>query len=709
MLKVGVIGTGIIAREHASAIAAARESVTLVAAADTSPDRLKHFCDTYEIARRYGSAAELIDDPEVELVTVATPPSAHEKAVVAALDAGKYVLCEKPLAQSLAGAERIASAEMRHPGRLSVGYQLRYAPQYRRMLWLIQNGWIGEVESAIVERHSYIPHSTVGNGGWWGTWDVAGGGVLMTQMIHELDILLQALGEPRSVTAAMDTRYTRIEAEDWIDAEVMFGAGRTARCIGSVNSGQMRGGMTIKGSLGTISPGRLALDNSAHEAQAISAVNVALPDTTPPSMTLLSRAKRKIGRKLGAAESDAPTPHALFYRDIARAITASRPLPIPAADAMMSLQLCAGVYQAAITGRKVELPLSAKHESYMGVTNARYDGRTRPKRHVATPLSAMAKSSTVRVGLIGLDTTHAPTFTDLLHNPYNPDHIPGARVVAAFSGGSPDMHISASRVGAFTAELRNRYAVPIMDSPEAVADAADVVLILSSDGRTHPGLFSSVADRGKPIFIDKPFAISTVEAELIYARAEETGAKLFASSAYRYADGLVSGLNAIRASGEKIRSCQIRYWGQVQPTQGRFFWYGIHGAEMLLAVMGKGITAVEARTDGRQDVIEIEHKDGRRSSLIGHHQDGTFEASIETDKRTLDITMGGPVSARLLAALLDILTPGGYPRLWRASAAGSVAGRPGKWLDPDDAETLEVVRLLDAAERSYASRQKIYL
>ena len=80
------------------------------------------------------------------------------------------------------------------------------------------------------------------------------------------------------------------------------------------------------------------------------------------------------------------------------------------------------------------------------------------------------------------------------------------------------------------------------------------------------------------------------------------------------------------------------------------------------------------------DLIEIEHKDGRHSTLIGHHQDGAFRARIETDKRTLHIDMGGPVSARLLAAVLDVLTPGGYPRLWRVSAAGSVAGRPGEAL-----------------------------
>jgi predicted dehydrogenase len=311
--------------------------------------------------------------------------------------------------------------------------------------------------------------------------------------------------------------------------------------------------------------------------------------------------------------------------------------------------------------------------------------------------------------LIGLDTTDAVTFTDLLHNPYNADHIPGAKVVAAFPGGSPDMQISASRVEGFTAELRDKYGVPIITSPEAVADAADVVFILSCDGRTHPGLFGSVAGLNRPVFIDKPLAISSADAKQIYAVAASTGTKLFASSAYRYADGLVDALRSIRETDEKIIGCRVQYWGRIQHTQGRFYWYGIHGAEMLLAVMGKGVSTVQAMTIGDRDVIEVDHNDGRHSTMVGAHNDGTFHVSIDTDRRSLDIDIGGPILARMLAAALDLLTPGGYPRLWRASETGSVSGRAGKLVDPDPEETLQVIELLDAAQRSYSANKAIAL
>ncbi|HEY0283339.1 MAG TPA: Gfo/Idh/MocA family oxidoreductase [Rhizomicrobium sp.] len=708
-MRVGIIGTGIIAKEHAQAIAMLSGSIKLVAAADIAPDRLQSFCAAFGVSRRYSSAAELIADPEVDLVAVATPPSFHEEAVVAALDAGKYVLCEKPLAQSLASAARIAAAEARHPGHLSVNYQLRYAPQYRRMLWLIENGWIGTVESASVERHGYIPHATIGKGAWWGAWSVAGGGVLMTQMIHELDILLLATGQPRSVNAQMDTRYTSIESEDWIEGKLLFDNGRSARFAASVNSGQMRGGFVVKGSLGTISPGRLTLGDAGREAKALAAVNAALPDTKPASMSLPSRALRKVARKLGAAEKPELSAHALLYRDIAASIAKGAAMPIPASEAMKTLQLCAGAYESAITAKEVALPLDTEAKTYAGVTKEGYASSPRPKPVVIPPVPLLPKTNYVRVGLIGLDTTHVTTFADLLHNPYNGDHIPGAKVVAGFAGGSPDMAASADRVGGFTAELRDKYGVAILDTPEAVADASDIVFILSCDGRTHPGLFASVAGRSRPVFIDKPLAVSLADAQQIYELAAKTNTKIFASSAFRWSDGLVAALNSIRASGEKITGCRVRYWGQIQPTQGRFFWYGIHGADMLMAVMGCGASTVEARTDGTKDYIEIEHKDGRRSTMIGDHYDGTFEVSIDTDKRTIDIPAGGAISARALAAALDVLTPGGYPRLWQASDAGSVSGRPGKTVDPDAAETLDVIALLDAAERSYTGKQKIAL
>jgi predicted dehydrogenase len=711
-VRVGIIGTGLIAREHAIAIAMTPGAV-LVAAADIAATRLQEFADVNGIARRYACAEELLADREVDLIAIATPPAIHEEVAVATLNAGKHVLCEKPLAPTLGGAMRIAEAATRHTGHIATCYQLRYEPAFRRLVWLCRNGWIGEIESARVERHSYIPHA--GNGaGWWGSWKIAGGGALITQLIHELDLLLLIMGRPISVSAEMDTRFTTIESEDWIEGKLRFENGRKAVFTASVNSGVMRGSFTIKGSSGTAWPGGMALEDPGRQARALEAVNEALPVTVPTSASLPSRALRKIARRLGAVAPAEPSAHARLYREIAQCIRRGDPLPIPPVEALESLQLCAAAYESAISGGSVELPLKPDAATYHGLSKDAYDARPRrpsTRRRTSAGTSAV-KAGMMRVGLIGLDTSHAPAFTDLLHNPNNPEHIPGAKVVAAFPGGSPDMQISSSRVAGFTAELRDVYGVPIVDAPEIVAGEADLVLILSADGRTHPGLVRRVADRGKPIFIDKPVAVSAKDAELIFSIAREHGIKIFASSAFRYADGLVSVLNRLHESSEEIRSCEVKYWLQIEPAQSRYFWYGIHAAEMAMAIMGNGIGETAAGSQADRDTIHIWHQDGRRSTLLGSENDGSFAVAIQTDRRRIEIDLATSMRslpARLLAATLDVLTEGRYPRLWRASTAGSVCGRPSRALDPEEAETLQVVRLLEAAERSYASGLRVSL
>lgn len=702
MLRVGIIGTGLIAREHARAIAMTGSRVTLVAASDISPDRLESFRREFPRARGHATAASLIDDPAVDLVTVATPPAAHEASVVPALEAGKYVLCEKPLAHSLASAARIAAAGERHPGRLSVSYQMRYHPAYRRVVWLCRNGALGPLQAAVLARHGQTQ-----GGGWWGAWETAGGGVLLTQLIHEVDILLQAMGPAQSVSAVMDTRYTRIESEDHLEATIQFANGATAVCSASVNSGRPGGQFRIIGRDGAADPSGFFAHDPGNARKVLSALDSAVPGTRPASRSRVLRIARSVGARLGVKPKPELTPHARLYLDIARAVESRRPLPIPASDAMASLELCMAAYRSALTGGAVSLPLGRSSDVFEGVRKAAYDARPG-----GTITARRPASQSIRIGLVGLDTSHATTFTKLLHDPSDPLHIPGARVVAAYSGGSPDMAISASRVAGFTAEVRDRYGVPIVETPEQVADASDVVLLLASDGRTHPALFRSVAGRGKPVFVDKPFAVSVDDAREIFRIAAETNTRVFASSAFRYADALAAVLQEIRERGERVRTCHVQCWLPIEPTQGRYFWYGIHAGEMLLACMGPGVSEVEAAGSETEDRITVRHADGRQSMIAGSRTDGGFRVRLATDAQDWDIDLGGSMgsqSARLLRTVLDALAGERAPRLWRATLAGSIAGRTTRVLDPAEDETLEVIALLAAAQQSYERGQKVGL
>jgi predicted dehydrogenase len=718
MINVGIIGTGLIAREHARAISMIGDKVRVMAATDLDAERLQHFCTSFQVARRFLNTADLIAHPEVDLVAIATPPNAHEELTIAALESNKYVFCEKPLAHSLASAVRVAQVAARHPGRLTVSYQLRYDPSFRRLLWLCRNGWIGTIQSATIERHSYIPHASEGSGGWWGSWGVAGGGVLATQLIHELDLLLLVMGRPTAVTATMGTLYTRIESEDFVEATIRFENEGTARCVASVNSGRVGGGFTIRGSDGAVSlPWKVVIRDSKRNAKAVAALDKALPDARLQAASWINRGARFIKRQLGVAGKSALTPHALLYQEIVNSIENGDPLPVPPSEAINSLELCVAAYESALTGKEVDLPLSSTSLVYCGVSKEAYVARERSSRKTERKGIRIAGSgqgeSTVRVGLVGLDTSHASAFAGILNDPNNPLHIPGAKVVAAYPGGSADMPISISRVAGFTAELRDIYGARIVDTPEDVAEASDVVCILAADGRAHPALLRAVVGCDRPIFVDKPFAVSSVEAQSMFALAAETGVRIFTSSAFRYAEGLIEALNLVRAAGEQVRTCSVRYWLQIQQTQGRYFWYGIHASEILLAVMGKGVREVEVLCEGDRDTIKVLHEDGRTSFLIGTQNDGTFHVNIETDNRILEVDLGPSIpalAARVLAAGLDVLTEGRFPRLWRATEAGCLSGnRPGRALDPDQQETLEVIGLLDAAQRSHSSNERVVL
>jgi dTDP-4-amino-4,6-dideoxygalactose transaminase/predicted dehydrogenase len=372
MLKVGIVGTGFVAYEHAESIKLTRGRASLVAAADLSSARLNRFCDAYSVAARYADAAALIGDPDVDLVAIATPPSSHEDLAVAALAAGKYVLCEKPLAHSLASARRIAQAEAHHPGRLAVSYQFRYEPQFQRLAWLAENGWLGEVQTALIGRHSFIPGTEANKDGQWGRWSVAGGGVLITQLIHELDMLLQVMGPAQSVRAEIDTHFTNIESEDFVQATIRFAGGRSAHCVAAVDAGYLGGAVEFRGTEGSVSmPEGLLLDNPRRQARALRAVDKALPHVRVTRPTLLGAAKRVAG----CNPLPGLRPHARLYLDIADRIQRGAPLPISGAEALGSLELCMAIYESALRGEEVSLPLGSDSMVENGVRKADYDAR----------------------------------------------------------------------------------------------------------------------------------------------------------------------------------------------------------------------------------------------------------------------------------------------------------------------------------------------
>lgn len=217
-------------------------------------------------------------------------------------------------------------------------------------------------------------------------------------------------------------------------------------------------------------------------------------------------------------------------------------------------------------------------------------------------LAACVHAAEIRLGLIGLDTSHVTAFTETLNNPKAKNHVPGARVVAAFKGGSPDIPSSINRVEEYTTALRDKHGVKICDTIEEVCAQVDAVLIEAVDGRPHLEQARVVIAAKKPLYIDKPVAGSLRDALEIYRLAATAGVPVFSSSSLRFARNT----QAVRqGSIGRVLSAETTSPSPTEPHHPDLFWYGIHGCESLFTVMGTGCETVQRRTtvDGKIEVV----------------------------------------------------------------------------------------------------------
>jgi len=287
-------------------------------------------------------------------------------------------------------------------------------------------------------------------------------------------------------------------------------------------------------------------------------------------------------------------------------------------------------------------------------------------------------SAILKAGMVGLDTSHCQAFLNVLHDPANPFHVPGVRVAGVYPGGSQQFSLSRERVGKFSAEIEERYQLPVYASiPELVKDV-DVLFLSSVDGRQHPEQFAQMA-AGKPVFIDKPFAVSAADAAAMLALAEASGTPLMSCSALRYAAG-ISELAALRG---EILACEAHGPTPLLADYPGYFWYGIHAAEMLFLLMGRGCQSVRVLAGEQLDVIQGAWRDGRSGLVLGSRYEGYEFGCLAHTK----------AGARLGIAQS---TPPYYAFLLKEVVRFFQSGQPP--IDPR--ETLEIIAFLDAANRS---------
>lgn len=219
----------------------------------------------------------------------------------------------------------------------------------------------------------------------------------------------------------------------------------------------------------------------------------------------------------------------------------------------------------------------------------------------------------IKIGIIGLDTSHSTAFTELLNSDSDEPFVKEFEVVAAYPYGSKTIKSSYDRIPGYIEEVK-KHGVEITNSIAELLDKVDCVLLETNDGRIHLEQALEVFKSGKICYIDKPIGATLGQAIAIYAMAEKYNIPIFSSSALRY-----SPLNQQLRNGEfgKILGADCYSPHKVEPTHPDFGFYGIHGVETLYTLMGTGCESVNRMSSKDADVVTGCWKDGRIGTFRG--------------------------------------------------------------------------------------------
>jgi predicted dehydrogenase len=283
----------------------------------------------------------------------------------------------------------------------------------------------------------------------------------------------------------------------------------------------------------------------------------------------------------------------------------------------------------------------------------------------------------LRLGIIGLDTSHVTAFTKLINDTKSKDHVPGGKVVVAFQGGSPDIESSASRVAGYTRQLQDEFGVKIVPTIEELCQQVDAVLLESVDGRPHLAQARPVIQARKPLFIDKPVAGSLRDAIAIYRLAQEAKVPVFSSSSYRF---YLSMAEVKQTNVGDIRSVISYGPAHLEPHHPDLFWYGVHPTEALFTVLGTGCETVVRTTTPDTDVITGLWSGGRVGTLHALRVGPTPHKVIVFGSKAVAEQKGSGDYAPLVREIMKFFQTGIAP------------------VSPE--ETLEIFAFMEAADES---------
>ena len=348
-LGFGIIGCGMIANFHAKAIADVK-GAKLVACFDTFPGAADKLAATYP-CKPYTKLEEMLADPAVDVVTIGTPSGAHMEPAVAAAKAGKHVIVEKPLDITLKRCDTIIAACEKAGVKLAAIFPSRFHGSCVALKKAVDEGRFGKLTLGDAYVKWWRTQQYYDGGKWRGTWQLDGGGALMNQAIHSVDLLTWLMGpvvEIRAQTATL--AHERIAVEDVAVATLRFANGALG---------------TIEASTATY-PGylkRIELHGNAGSA-AIEEEDIVKWDFAKPSKKDQAIVEAMASRKSGGGGASDPTAighhgHAKQFQDLVDAIKKDRKPAVDGHDARKSVEIILAIYKAAETGKGILLPLTS--------------------------------------------------------------------------------------------------------------------------------------------------------------------------------------------------------------------------------------------------------------------------------------------------------------------------------------------------------------
>jgi len=357
-LKLGLVGLGGMGRNHLEKEVALPE-VRFVGVADVVASSVDEVSARYGVPGFYGYQ-QLVDSGACEAVLIATPHPFHAPIALYAIEHGLHVLSEKPIAVTVGEADQMIAAAARAGVTLGVMFQTRTDPHVRRAHQLLAEGAIGRVyRSVMIANHWYRTQAYYNSGAWRGTWKGEGGGILMNQSPHSLDMFIWLGGKPSRVQSRVDTRLHRIRVEDTVEAMLDYEEGHTGWLYTTTAEWPGENHYEFTGDRG-----KLVLQDRSLRLYRMSK---SIQEETETGATW--------GKPEGEWETveveSGPTGHSRVVQQFARAIRLGEPLIATGEDGRNSLELANALLLSGYRGKSVALPLDrAEYDQFLAEKRA---------------------------------------------------------------------------------------------------------------------------------------------------------------------------------------------------------------------------------------------------------------------------------------------------------------------------------------------------